>query len=197
MRICSLLPSTTEIVYALGLGDELVAVTHECDYPAEARSKPRITRSTVESERLSSREIDALVHDHLHDHRGLYHLDRDLLEALNPDLILTQELCDVCAVSYEDVQAAVRTLYGERTILSLEPVRLGEVLEAVQRVGELTGRGEAATVLVTRLRREIDEITAAVREIERRPRVACLEWLDPPWSGGHWVPEMVRLAGGT
>jgi iron complex transport system substrate-binding protein len=196
VRICSLLPSTTEIVYALDLGDDLVAVTHECDYPAAAATKPRITRSKVASERLNSREIDALVHDHLHDHRGLYHLDRDMLERLNPDLILTQELCDVCAVSYEAVQAAVRTLYGERTILSLEPTRLAEVLEAIGRVGGVTGREEAAAALVARLQQEIHEITAAVEDVAGRPRVACLEWLDPPWAGGHWVPEMVRLAGG-
>ncbi|MHB8575596.1 MAG: cobalamin-binding protein [Dehalococcoidia bacterium] len=196
MRICSLLPSTTEIVYALGLGDDLVAVTHECDFPTEALSKPRITRSKVDSERLNSREIDALVHDSLHDHRGLYHLDQAMLERLKPDLILTQELCDVCAVSYEEVQRAVRALYGERTILSLEPTRLGEVLEAIVRVGAVTGREARARQIVAELQRRIDETVALVTGVRERPRVACLEWLDPPWAGGHWVPEMVRLAGG-
>ncbi|HEY8837806.1 MAG TPA: cobalamin-binding protein [Dehalococcoidia bacterium] len=196
MRICSLLPSSTEIVYALGLGDDLVAVTHECDFPPDAATKPRITRSAVDSDRLSSREIDALVHDHLHDHRSIYHLDRDLLERLDPDLILTQELCDVCAVSYEAVKAAVRTLYGDRTILSLEPTRFREVIDTIGRVGEVTNRGDRARELAERLGREVDVITAAVADVERRPRVVCLEWLDPPWVGGHWIPEMVRLAGG-
>ena len=196
MRICSLLPSTTEIVYALGLGDSLVAVTHECDYPPLAATKPRITRSSIDSAQLSSRAIDALVAGHLHDHRGLYQLDRDLLERLNPDLILTQELCAVCAVSYAEVEAAVRALFGDRTILSLEPTGLAEVLETINRVGALTGRDAEAAALIARLQREIDAVTSAVAGVARRPRVACLEWLDPPWVGGHWVPEMVHLAGG-
>jgi len=196
MRICSLLPSATEIVCALGLGGDLVAITHECDYPPEVvAGLPRITRSAVESERLSSAEIDALVTRSLHDHRGIYTLDRDLLERLDPDLILTQELCDVCAVSYSEVQEAVRALYGERTILSLEPTHLDEVFEAIQRVGAITGASAAATNLVTRLRGELEAVEQAVAGAPR-PRVACVEWLDPPWIGGHWVPDMVRSAGG-
>jgi iron complex transport system substrate-binding protein len=197
MRICSLLPSTTEIVYALGLGDELVAVTHECDYPPEAASKPHITRSYVDGERMDSRAIDALVSARAHEHTGLYALDRDLLERLDPDLILTQELCDVCAVSYAEVQQAVRALYGERTVLSLEPQCLDEVLEAILRVGQVTGREARAATLVQELQQSIDATLAAVAGVAERPRVACLEWLDPPWAGGHWVPEMVRLAGGV
>lgn len=196
MRICSLLPSTTEIVYALGLGDDLVAVTHECDYPPDAVTKPRITRSAVDSEHLSSREIDALVSGHVHDHRGIYTIDRELLERVDPELILTQELCDVCAVSYTEVQAAVRELYGERTILSLEPTRLHEVIEAIERVGEVTGRHEQAAKVAARLRAEVASISAIVANAAVRPRVACIEWLEPPWAGGHWIPEMVQIAGG-
>jgi iron complex transport system substrate-binding protein len=196
MRICSLLPSATEIVCALGLSDNLVAITHECDYPPEIVARlPRITRSAVASDRLNSAEIDALVTRHLHDHRGIYTLDQELLERLNPDLILTQELCDVCAVSYSEVQEAVRALYGERTILSLEPLRLDDVFEAIQRVGTITGRAEAAAELVSRLRGELAAIAAAVAGAPR-PRVACVEWIDPPWIGGHWVPDIVRSAGG-
>lgn len=195
VRICSLLPSATEIVYALGLGDELVAVTHECDFPAQAAAKPRVTRTEIGADR-SSRDIDALVRQHMHEHRGIYHLDRDLLERLNPDLILTQELCDVCAVSYEEVQAAVRAIFGERTILSLEPTRLSEVLDTIHRVGEATGRTAEAHNVTSDLQAEIDAIVVAVASVAVHPRVACLEWLDPPWSGGHWVPEMVHLAGG-
>src|SRR5439155_19054307 len=137
-----------------------------------------ITRSEVESERLSSREIDALVSGHLHEHRGLYFLDRDLLERLSPDLILTQELCDVCAVSYEEVQAAVRALYGERTILSLEPTRLSEVLETIGRVGAVTGREAQAEALIADLQRRLDATVAAVADVQERPRVACLAWRD-------------------
>lgn len=195
MRICSLLPSTTEIVYALGLDDQLVAVTHECDYPPEAAQKPRITASAVDSEALGSREIDSLVAGHLHEHRGLYRLDRELLERLNPDLILTQELCDVCAVSYDEVKRAVRALFGERTILSLEPTRLSEVAEAVERVGAVTAREREAAALAERMRAAVERTTAAVAGAVR-PGVVVLEWLDPPWVGGHWVPEMVDAAGG-
>ncbi len=148
MRICSLLPSATEIVYALGLGNELVAVTHECDEPADARTKPVITRSAIDPATLTSAQIDALVTEHLHDHRGIYHLDRDLLERLNPDLILTQELCDVCAVAQPEVERAVRTLGTAPRVLSLEPNTLGDVLETIRVVGAATGRDAEAAALV-------------------------------------------------
>ncbi len=197
MRICSLLPSATEIVYALGLGDSLVAVTHECDEPPDARTRPRITRSAIDPAALTGAQIDALVSASLHDHRGLYHLDRDLLERLNPDLILTQELCDVCAVSYEEVQHAARALYGERQILSLEPATLGGVLETVLIVGRATGTEARAEEVVAGLRERIARVRARTADVAHRPRVACLEWLDPPFCGGHWVPEMVEAAGGT
>lgn len=197
MRICSLLPSATEIVCALGLEPNLVGVTHECDYPPSVRGLPRVTRSIIDSDALSSGQIDALVTSHLHDHRGLYQLDRTLLERLNPELILTQELCDVCAVSYAEVQDAVRALFGARTVLSLEPTRLDEVFEAIERVGAFTGRAEAARALTADLRRQIDAIEQALVGVQARPRVACIEWLDPPWIGGHWVPELVARAGGV
>ncbi len=196
MRICSLLPSATEIVYALGLGDQLVAVTHECDEPPAAREKPRITRSAIDPATLTSAQIDALVTQHLHDHRGIYQIDRALLERLDPDLILTQELCDVCAVSYQEVQRAVRALYGERQILSLEPVSLDGILDAILAVGRATGTEARAVELVNGLRERIERVRARTATVGRRPRVVCLEWLDPPFVGGHWVPEMVAAAGG-
>jgi len=196
VRICSLLPSATEIVCALGLEAALVGVTHECDFPTSVRSLPRVTRSAVESDRLASGQIDAIVSAHLHEHRGLYQLDRELLERLNPDLILTQELCDVCAVSYAEVQEAVRALFGQRTVLSLEPTRLDEVFESIERVAAIAGRDAAALELTAGLREDVRQISGALTGIARRPRVACIEWLDPPWLGGHWVPEMVELAGG-
>jgi len=196
MRICSLLPSATEIVYALGLGDRLVAVTHECDEPPAAREKPRITRSAIDPATLTSAQIDALVTQHLHDHRGIYQIDRALLERLDPDLILTQELCDVCAVSYQEVQRAVRALYGERQILSLEPVSLDGILDTILAVGRATGTEARAAELVNELRARIERIRARTATVSRRPRVVCLEWLDPPFAGGYWVPEMVTAAGG-
>ncbi|MGI8553566.1 MAG: cobalamin-binding protein, partial [Dehalococcoidia bacterium] len=179
----------------LGLIDELVAVTHECDYPREVLSKPRITRSLVDSANQTSAEIDAFVREHLHEHRSIYQLDEEMLEALNPDLILTQELCDVCAVSYEQVQTAVRTLHGDRTILSLEPTDLEAVVATIEAVGRATGRDAAATELSRELRQRIAMLEQNAKAISR-PRVACLEWLDPPFSGGHWVPELVQKAGG-
>ncbi len=197
MRICSLLPSATEIVYALGLGDQVVAVTHECDEPADAATKPRITRSAIDPVTLTSAQIDALVTEHLHDHRGIYQIDRALLEKVNPDLILTQELCDVCAVSYEEVQQAARALYGERQILSLEPTTLTGVLDSVLAVGRATGAEARAELLVAELRERIARVRSRTAGVTRRPRVACIEWLDPPFCGGHWVPEMVEAAGGA
>lgn len=196
MRICSLLPSATEIVYALGLGDQLVAVTHECDEPPDVWTKPRITSSAIDPARLTSAQIDALVSQHLHEHRGIYQIDRAMLERLSPDLIITQELCDVCAVSYDEVQRAARTLYGERRILSLEPVSLDTVLDTIAVVGEATATRRRASTVVSGLKERIERIRERTASVGKRPRVACVEWLDPPFAGGHWVPEMVAAAGG-
>lgn len=197
MRICSLLPSATEIVCALGLIDDLVGVSHECDYPPEVKALPKLTRSPVHGEELSSGAIDAVVSRYLHEHRSIYALDQDLLERLNPDLILTQELCDVCAVSYEQVQAAARELRGEHRVLSLEPASLETVLGTIGAVGRATGTEARAEQLVGDLSEKIAKLGRAAAALERQPRVACIEWLDPPFTAGHWIPEMVRLAGGT
>ena len=196
MRICSLLPSATEIVCALGLGHQLVAVSHECDYPPEVRSKPHITRGLVDSASSTSAEIDTFVSQHLQNTHGIYALDQTMLEQLDPDLILTQELCDVCAVSYDTVCAAVRLLPGERRILSLEPTGLAGILETITAVAHATGREEQAEQLVAKLQQAIDAIRDSTTGVGLRPRVACLEWIDPPFAGGHWIPELVALAGG-
>ena len=196
MRICSLLPSATEIVCALGLFDQLVAVSHECDYPSEVRSRPVVTSSRVETEGRSSAEIDAFVSTRLHEHAGIYTLDEQLLKRLQPDLILTQELCDVCAVSYEQVQTAVRALRGDQTVLSLEPSDLAGVLATITALGEATEQRGRAAVLVRDLQTRLTEIGRRSVAGATRPKVACLEWLDPPYSAGHWVPEMVEIAGG-
>jgi iron complex transport system substrate-binding protein len=195
MRICSFLPSATEILYALGLGDEIVAITHECDYPPEAASKPRITKNIIDHERLTSAEIDHHVATNIGRHGSIYSLDTDLLETLKPNLIVTQELCDVCAVSYKDVQRAARVLEGPTKIVSLEPNTLDEMLDTILRIGELTGRDEAAGQTVRDLRGRLDRVRERVHGLAR-PRVYAMEWLDPPYSGGHWVPEMVNIAGG-
>jgi len=195
LRICSLLPSATEIVCALGLVDHLVAVSHECDYPPEVRMLPTITKSRLETGGFSGAQIDAAVSEGLRGHAGLYVLDEELLARLQPTLILTQELCEVCAVSYDQVQAAVRALHGDQTILSLEPTSLAGVLETVTAVGLAVGCPGRAAALVATLQQAFQPgVTSA--PVVARPRIACLEWIDPPFSGGHWVPEMVSVAGG-
>jgi iron complex transport system substrate-binding protein len=196
LKICSLLPSATEIVFALGLGDRLVAVTHECDFPPEAARLPVVTRSTLDHGTRDSRVIHTHIARALHDGSSIYTLDHELLERLDPGIVLTQELCDVCAVSYDTVLRAVHRLAGQRTVLSLEPTSLDAILETVIEVGEATGHGDQAAALVGELRRRIDGIAAVVKDAPRRPRVFAMEWLDPPFTAGHWVPEMVRLAGG-
>jgi iron complex transport system substrate-binding protein len=195
MRICSLLPSGTEILYSLGLGEQVVAVTHECDYPAETAYKPKITEDVVDHARLTSREIDHHVSSNLGRHGTIYRLKEDLLEALQPDLIVTQELCEVCAVSYQEVQRAARVLEGRTRIVSLEPNTIADVLDTISLVGELTGRQAVARKNVLELKARLERVRERVCSL-KRPRVYAMEWLDPPFSAGHWVPEMVEIAGG-
>ena len=200
MRIVSLLPSATEIVFALGLGDELVGVTHECDHPPEARDLPVVTRSVHDLVGASSHHIHGLVEESMRSHKALYELDEAALAAAKPDLILTQELCRVCAVGYEQVNEVARRLEGEVTVLSLEPVSVEGVFNAIQAVGAMTEAEDAALDVVEDLRERLRHVNEIVRG--RRdggfvpPRVAAIEWLDPPFACGHWVPEQVRLAGG-
>ena len=197
MRIVSLLPSATEIAFALGLGDEVVAVSHECDYPPPARERPAVTRSPIHGHALSSAEIDRRTTEELHDGGTLYYLDTDLLRGLAPDLILTQELCDVCAVAQPEVERAVRELGSEPRVLSLEPNTLGDVLDTILVVGAATGCEARAQEVVAGLRARVEEVAGRAQDVRGRPRVFCLEWTDPPWVAGHWVPEMVQLAGGA
>jgi iron complex transport system substrate-binding protein len=194
MRICSLLPGATEIAYLLGLGDQIVGVTHECDYPHEAKQKPVVVRSVIDSSQLSCPEIDRRVGELLQAGRGLYSIDETAFLASGPDVILTQGLCDVCALDYDDVVKAAQRLPRMPAILSLNPHSLSDVLEDISRVGAATGRETAAEALVQDLRRRIDAV--GIREPEYRPRVVCLEWFEPLYVAGHWVPELVTLAGG-
>ena len=197
MKICSLLPSATEIACVLGLEDDLVAVTHECDYPEAVVGKPRITSSAIDHTGSTSAEIHRHISAAVHRGSSIYHLDRELLERLSPDLVLTQELCDVCAVSYEQVERAVRIARSESAIVSLEPTTLDEVLGTIEHVGGLTGREAQAESVVAGLRERVERVTTAVAAVEARPRVLCMEWLDPVFVGGHWVPGMVEAAGGV
>jgi iron complex transport system substrate-binding protein len=194
MRIASLVPSATEMLFALGLGESVVGVTHECDYPAAAAALPHLT-ATVLPPGLSAGEIDAAVKEVVGEGRALYSLDEEQLAALEPDLIVTQAVCEVCAVSYEDVVAVAARLPSRPRVLQQDPSTLTEVLDDVVRLGEAAGIDARAR----RLREQLDRRLEAVRDAvagERRPRVLALEWLDPPFLGGHWVPEMIEIAGG-
>lgn len=194
MRICSFLPGGTEIVYLLGLGDQLVGVTHECDYPAEAKQKRIVVRSAIDSARLSSRDIDRKVSELLLAGQNLYGIDEPALREAAPELILTQGLCDVCALDYDDVVKAAARLAPMPRIVSLNPHSLGDVLEDIACVGAATGRADRAEALVLDLRARIERV--GLRDPAYRPRVVCLEWFEPLYVAGHWVPEMVALAGG-
>jgi iron complex transport system substrate-binding protein len=195
VRIASLVPSATEMLFALGLGDQVVAVTHECDYPPEAVRKRHLTRSLV-PDGLSAGEIDAEVRRLTGEGRHLYELDERALRDLDVDLIVTQAVCEVCAVSYDDVVAVAGRLQSRPRVISLDPSNLVEVLADIPRLGEATGVRAQAVGLRDRLLRRLERVRAAVNGAPR-PRVLALEWLDPPFVGGHWVPEMIEIAGGN
>jgi iron complex transport system substrate-binding protein len=194
VRIVSLIPSATETLFALGLGPEVIAVTHECDYPPAARELPKITRDVLEPG-LSPREIDAAVKERTLAGESIYELDHELLHDLRPDLIITQELCAVCAVSYDDVQAIAEEIETHPRVVSLDPRTVGEVLGDVRTLAQLTDRKDEAVDLVRDASARIDRVRLAVRGA-RRPRVAALEWLDPPFAAGHWTPQLIEYAGG-
>jgi iron complex transport system substrate-binding protein len=196
MRICSLLPGATEIACALGLADDLVGVSHECDFPPAARSKPVMVRSRIDPTMIGSGEIDRRVGDLLRSKQSLYALDEKLFKSSEPDLILTQGLCDVCALDYNDVVQAARSLAQDPTIISLDPHCLADILNDVLRIGEATDRSPQAESLVQELEVRIDALRDQTARAASRPRVACLEWFDPIYIAGHWVPEMVQIAGG-
>jgi iron complex transport system substrate-binding protein len=195
-RIVSLLPSATEIVCALGLEDALVGVTHECDYPPGVVGLPRLTASKISHERMSSAEIDHAVRSQLDGHGSIYDLDEELLHALSPDLIITQELCDVCAVSYKTVERAARMFDADVRVVSLEPNTIEDIFGNIRTVGALAGRESEALEVVGRLRARLAHLSSALREVAHRPRTLMLEWLEPAFAPGHWVPEQVSIAGG-
>ena len=195
-RIVSLLPSATEIVCALGLEENLVGVTHECDFPPSVVGKPVLTSSRVSHERMSSAEIDHAVRSQLDGHGSIYDLDEGLLRELKPDLIITQELCEVCAVSYKTVQQAARLVESDARVVSLEPNNIQDIFANIRTVGELAGAAPAADTLVRDLTVQLDALAVLLTEVETRPRTLVLEWLEPPFAPGHWVPEQVAFAGG-
>jgi iron complex transport system substrate-binding protein len=198
MRICTLLPSATEICYALGLGDSVFGVTHECDFPPEARAKRVVVTSRL-PHTTDSVEIDRLVNEFTARGESVYRVDAEALREIDPDLIITQDLCHVCAASPEDLAAALFTLARTPRVLSLNPHTLTDVWDNVLSVGAATGRQKTAEKLVEYLRDRVASTQRAVQpfiEKHKRPRIACLEWLNPVFNAGHWVPEMVAIAGG-
>jgi iron complex transport system substrate-binding protein len=195
-RIVSLLPSATEIVCALGLEENLVGVTHECDFPPTVVGKPVLTASRISHERMSSAEIDHAVRSQLDGHGSIYDLDEKLLAELRPDLVITQELCEVCAVSYKTVLQAARLIESDARVVSLEPTNIRDIFANIRTVGELAGASPAAEALVRDLTVQLDALAVLLTEVETRPRTLVLEWLEPPFAPGHWVPEQVAFAGG-
>ncbi len=195
-RIISLLPSATEIVCALGLTENLVGITHECDYPPEVAGKPALTASRISHETMSSAEIDHAVRSQLDGHGSIYNLDEERMRSLKPDLILTQELCDVCAVSYKTVERAARMFETDVRVVSLEPNTISDIFMNIRTVGQLTGRAEIAERVVSELSARLEKVAGALGRVERRPRTLMLEWLEPAFAPGHWVPEQVAIAGG-
>jgi len=195
MRIASLVPSATEMLFALGAGGDVVAVTHECDYPVPARQLPQLT-ATVLPDGLSAGEIDAAVKEVVGSGQALYSLDEERLTELGPDLIVTQAVCDVCAVSFEDVVELAARLPNRPRVVQQDPSSLGEVLEDVTRLGSALGIEQRARELRAQLEERVAAVRAAV-EGTVAVRALALEWLDPPFVGGHWIPEMIQLAGGV
>ena len=195
MRIVSLVPHATELLFALGLGDDLVGVTHECDFPPAAAGLPHVTSDELPPG-LTSAQIDAAVRERTQAGEAIYGLDEELLRELEPDLIVTQELCPVCAVSYDEVVAVAERIDSCPKVVALDPRTFGETMGDVRTIAHATGAKAAALDLIARQRARVDQVRIAVRDAERVP-VVTLEWLDPVFVAGHWTPQLVELAGGV
>jgi iron complex transport system substrate-binding protein len=195
MRIVSLVPSATEMLFALGAGEDVVAVTHECDHPAPARELPKVTRDALPSG-LTAGQIDAAVRARTDQGESIYELDVELLHDLRPDLIVTQALCAVCAVSFDDVRAIAEEIETRPRVIALDPRTLGEVLGDVRTLAQATDRKDAGVALVNDAATRIDRVRLAVRG-RRAPRVVALEWLEPVYVAGHWTPQLIEYAGGV
>ena len=196
MKIVSLLPSATEIVCSLGLERDLVAITHECNFPPQINRLPAITASRISHETMTSKEIDHAVRSQLDGHGSIYDLDTKLLGELKPDLILTQELCDVCAVSYKQVEKAARMYVADATVVSLEPNTIEDIFNTISIVAEMAGVTSNGAEVVAELRSRLEAVRVKAKSADC-PKVFMLEWLEPPFSPGHWVPEQVEIAGGS
>ena len=195
-RIVSLLPAATEIAAALGLMDQIVGVSHECDFPREANERPRVTHCPVHNTGLTSREVDEWVRRALRDNGTIYTIDEPLLRSLRPDVILTQKLCDVCAVGYGTVARLAQTLPGPPKVVNLEPSSLSDIFDDIRYVAEVCGVSDRADKLITQLSDRVEAVRRRANAIVHRPRCFLMEWIDPPFCSGHWGPELVEIAGG-
>ena len=195
-QIVSFLPSATEMACALGLGNQLVGITHECDYPPEIRGKPIVVRKALPIEDMTQLEIDQAVSDRMREGRSLYEIDEVLLQHLAPDLILTQDLCQICAPSGNEVSQALDLLAKKPRILWLTPNSLDQIADNARQLGKATGHEREAEELIAVGKSRLEHLANKTRYLSHRPRVFCMEWLDPVYGSGHWVPEMVRIAGG-
>ncbi|HKO42030.1 MAG TPA: cobalamin-binding protein [Pyrinomonadaceae bacterium] len=196
-QIVSFLPSATEMACALGLGDQIVGVTHECDYPPEVKAKAIVVRAALPISQMTQLEIDVAVSERMRDGRSLYEIDEQLLQQLAPDLILTQDLCQICAPSGNEVSHALKLLPKKPEVLWLTPNTLAQIADNALQLGEATGRQSEARQLVADGRARLDQVKNKTSDLTHRPRVFCMEWLDPVYCSGHWVPEMVQIAGGV
>ena len=195
-RIVSLLPAATEIAAALGLMDEVVGVSHECDFPIEANTRPRVTRCPVHNAGLASKEVDEWVHRALREQGTIYAIDEPLLRDLRPDVILTQKLCDVCAVGYGTVARLAETLPGPPRVVNLEPTSLSDIFEDIRHVAQACEVLERAEKVIANLSARVEAVRARAAHFADRPRCFLMEWVDPPFCSGHWGPELVEIAGG-
>jgi iron complex transport system substrate-binding protein len=195
-RIVSLLPAATEIAAALGLMDQVIGVSHECDFPDEVNQRPRITHSPVHNASLTSRDVDEWVRRRLRENGTIYTIDEPLLRKLQPDVILTQKLCDVCAVGYGTVAKLAQTLPGPPRVVNLEPTSLADIFGDIRRVADACDARERADKLIVNLSERVENVRERVATIPDRPRCFLMEWIDPPFCSGHWGPELVEIAGG-
>ena len=195
-RIVSLLPAATEIAAALGLMDQVIGVSHECDFPMEANERPRVTRCAVHGAELASRDVDEWVRRALHDNGSIYTIDEPLLRKLQPDVVLTQKLCDVCAVGYGTVAKLAQTLPGPPRVVNLEPTSLADIFGDIRRVANACDARERAEKLIVNLSERVANVREHAATIPDRPRCFLMEWVDPPFSSGHWGPELIEIAGG-
>jgi iron complex transport system substrate-binding protein len=197
VRICSLVPGATEVLFALGLGDQVVGVTHECDWPPEAADRPKVTASLLQSGDLTSEQIDRAVSEAASDGKALYAIDEDVWAEVDADIVVAQELCDVCAVSKSAVDDVVSAKKLDVGVLNYSPSTLEDIFEAIVSLGSWLGADAAAADLVAGMKTRVERVKGALAGIESLPRVFVSEWIEPPYAAGHWVPDMVSLAGGA